>query len=196
MGEGALMLLQSAHSLAERGCELYESPDVAVAALLRLERLPPVIWEPAAGRGAIVRPLRAAGHTVIATDLHDHGAGFDCRVDYLTAPIPDGVQGVVTNPPYTLAERFIRKAIAEVPYSAWLLRTNFLESVGRLSLFRDHPPARVWVSSRRLPMMHRDGWAGPTASSNTCHAWFIFERGSNVSEVRWFDWKDCAHGYG
>jgi hypothetical protein len=41
--------------LAERGHDLYETPAVAVQALLRVERLPHVVWEPAAGRGAIVQ---------------------------------------------------------------------------------------------------------------------------------------------
>jgi hypothetical protein len=55
--------------LAERGHDLYETPAVAVQALLRVERLPHVIWEPAAGRGAIVQVLRVAGHRVVAQDL-------------------------------------------------------------------------------------------------------------------------------
>jgi len=61
------------HSLAERGNDLYETPAVAVEALLREERLPHRLWEPACGRGAIVRPLRAAGHEVLASDLVDYG---------------------------------------------------------------------------------------------------------------------------
>ena len=37
------------------------------------------------------------------------------------------------------------------------------------------PPARVHVLSRRLPMMHRDGWDGPKASSQMNTAWFVWE---------------------
>jgi len=57
-----------------------------------------------------------------------------------------------------------------------MLRTNFVESVSRLPFFRCSPPTRMWVSSRRLPMMHRFGWDGPRATSNTCYAWFIWDR--------------------
>jgi len=183
------MLLQSTHTLADRGLDLYESPPCAIDALLHIERLPQVVWEPAAGRGAIVAPLRAAGHGVVASDIADYGCGYDLA-DFLAAPLPEGVQGIATNPPYKDAERFIRKAIGEVPYSAWLLRTNFLESVGRLPLFREHPPARIWVSSRRLPMMHRDGWEGPQASSNTCYAWFIWDARVRGTSINWFDWRE------
>jgi hypothetical protein len=61
------------HPRAERGLDLYETPTPAVEALLRVERLPHGIWEPAAGRGAIVRVLRDHNHSVIASDIHDYG---------------------------------------------------------------------------------------------------------------------------
>jgi hypothetical protein len=61
-------------ALSERGDDLYETPAVAVTALLERETLPSVVWEPACGRGAIVGVFRAAGHTVIATDRNDWGA--------------------------------------------------------------------------------------------------------------------------
>jgi hypothetical protein len=44
---------------------------VAVHALLKVERLPRVIWEPAVGRGNIAEVLRAAGHTVISSDVEE-----------------------------------------------------------------------------------------------------------------------------
>ena len=101
-----------------------------------------------------------------------------------------GVEAVITNPPYKLAVEFAEKALEEVPYLALLLRTNFLESTSRLSFFRKHQPARIWISSRRLPMMHRHGWQGPRAPSNTCFAWFIWDRISEQKRViDWFDWK-------
>ena len=65
-------------SFAERGLDLYETPSVAIEALLRVEQLPHHIWEPACGRGAIVNVLRSAGHSVVATDIAlrtpDHAA--------------------------------------------------------------------------------------------------------------------------
>jgi hypothetical protein len=143
------------------------------------------------GDGAIVRPLRAAGFDVIATDLADFGGeGIAAGVDYLTETLPRDVTGIVTNPPYRSAVEFARKALREAPYLALLLRTNFLKSTARLPFFRAHPPARVWISSRRLPMMHRNGWAGPTAPSNTCFAWFVWDECAAAERViDWFDWR-------
>jgi hypothetical protein len=60
--------------LSERKDDLYESPPEAVTALLRAEKLPDVIWEPACGPGSIVRVLRGAGHQVYATDLVDYSS--------------------------------------------------------------------------------------------------------------------------
>jgi hypothetical protein len=187
------MRIQSSHHHVDRGLDAYFSPPEATAALLAIEHgsLPRHLWEPAAGDGAIVGPLRAAGCQVVATDLVDYGGvEIVAGVDFLTASPPAGVTGIVTNPPYKLAVEFARKALNEVPYLSLLLRTNFLESTARLPFFRTHPPARVWISSRRLPMMHRHGWMGPTAPSNTCFAWFVWDaNAARKCVLDWFDWR-------
>ena len=190
------MRIQSSHDHEARGVDAYFSPPEAVWSLLAIEagHLPKRIWEPAAGDGAIVKPLLDAGYQVTATDLMDYGLE-PCAsgVDYLQAARRPGIEGVVTNPPYRLAVDFAEKALSEVPYLALLLRTNFLESTARLPFFRRHPPARIWISSRRLPMMHRHGWQGPRAPSNTCFAWFIWDgAGGARPVVDWFDWRE--HG--
>jgi hypothetical protein len=60
----------------------------------------------------------------------------------------------------------------------------------------------IWVSSRRLPMMHRVRWAGPISTSNHAFAWHVWDRkcagdhcaGTEKShttvEVHWFDYLD------
>jgi len=185
--------LQSSHHHLDRGVDAYFSPPEAALSLLHIEgkHLPKCIWEPAAGDGAIARPLRAAGFTVIATDLIDYGMdGCQSGLDYLTAPPLTKAHGIVTNPPYKLAMKFAEKALSETFYLALLLRTNFLESTERLPFFRQHPPARIWISSRRLPMMHRHGWQGPRAPSNTCFAWFVWDERCNQKRIiDWFDWR-------
>lgn len=191
------MRLQSTQSKAVRGLDAYFSPYEAIWPLIDLEEnMPRHIWEPAAGDGVIVRALRQNGFKVTASDIadyHTRGLGIQTGIDYRNAIIPKGVRGIVTNPPYLLAIEFIRKAIKEVPYSAWLLRSNFLESEGRFSFFRENPPARVLISSRRLPMMHRLGYTGPKSTSNTCFAWFIWDEETPMDQRRkvgWFDWRN------
>jgi hypothetical protein len=59
-----------------------------------------------------------------------------------------------------------------------LLRLGFLESARRSDLLdAGSGLRRVHVFSKRLPRMHRAGWTGPKASSNTAFAWYVWKRG-------------------
>jgi hypothetical protein len=188
--------LQSSHPLADRGRDQYMSPSCAVRSLMAIEYVPHEVWEPCAGDGTgMVDPLRAAGHIVRASDI-DPQFGFT-PVDYLTAAPMDRSVGIVTNPAFRYALGMLEKAISESDFVAFLLRTNFLESSRRLPFFRRTPPSRVWISSRRLPMMHRVGWTGPRASSNTAFAWFVWSaqtRSTGTTKLSWFDYSTPAAG--
>jgi hypothetical protein len=188
---------ETRHKLADRKDDFYASPLEAVDSLLAIEAdyLPRFIWEPACGDGAIVMPFRAVGYRVHATDLVARGcpdseAGCDFLMPF---PVPAGVEGIVTNPPFKNADEFVIKALSIVPYVAILARIAFLEGIERKGLFAHSPPARVHVSSRRLPTMHRDGWEGTKVGSAMCFAWFVWDRAhAGEPVIRWFDWKDHA----
>lgn len=166
------------HPLADRGHDLYETPPVAVRALMDVEWLPHRIWEPACGPGAIVRELRAGGHAVIASDLVDYGCeGQTADADFLTtAAAPDGIDCIVTNPPFKDAGAFVAHALELCPRVVMLLRLAFLESERRRPILENGTLARVHVFRNRLPMMHRDGWEGPKTTSTTAFAWFVWDR--------------------
>ena len=178
-GQGSSQHQQNRRApLAERGNDLYETPAVASLALLRVEPLPHRLWEPAAGRGAIVDVLRAAGHEVIGSDLVDYGRpDFFARRDFLLErKAPDGCEAIVTNPPYKLADQFVAHALDLCPCVMMLLRLSFLESERRTDILECRGLARIWIFRNRLPMMHRDGWTGPRASSAIPFAWFCWNR--------------------
>jgi hypothetical protein len=165
------------HPLVERGADLYETPPCAVEALLRIERLPHCIWEPAAGRGAIVQVMRDHGHAVIASDITDYGFALDFVTDFLTTTaMPAGCEAILTNPPYQIADQFTRHALGLAPRVYLLPRLAFLESVGRTDVLEQRGLCAVHVFRNRIPMMHRDGWAGPRASSAMPFAWFVWDR--------------------
>jgi hypothetical protein len=166
----------------KRKDDFYETPPQAVRALLKVEALPQRIWEPACGNGSIVNVLREAGYTVMATDVRD-------RIDFLMelrAPI--NCECIVTNPPFKLAEQFIRHALHLVPKAVMLLRFNYLEGTGRSDIIDKHL-ARVHLFRNRLPMMHRTDWTGPRATSMVAFAWFVWLRGHNgpitLNRVTW-----------
>lgn len=165
------------HSLAERRNDLYETPTVAVEALLRVGKLPHRLWEPACGRGAIVRPLRAAGHEVLASDLVDYGdpTHFYER-DFLSEKLPIGCEGIVTNPPYKLAEQFAAHAIAICPLVVMLMRLAFFESERRRDVLENCGLARIHCFRKRLPMMRRADWVGRKGNSGMAFAWFVWDR--------------------
>ena len=74
------------HPDSARGNDLYETPEVATLALLRVEPLPRTILEPACGRGAISKVLRSAGHRVIENDIVDYGrARTACRISWTSS---------------------------------------------------------------------------------------------------------------
>lgn len=166
------------HALADRKDDLYETPDVAVEALLRVEKLPKRIWEPACGPGRIVRVLRDAGHEVIAGDLVDYGCPLStARVDFLMErKAPINLDTIVTNPPFKNAQAFVAKAKELCPRVVMLLRLAFLESERRRSILDDGTLARVHIFRKRLPMMHRAGWDGRKSNSGMAFAWFVWDR--------------------
>ena len=180
------------HAYKERGFDCYQTPPCAVEALLKVEKLPKKIWEPACGPGAIVKVLRSRGHEVIGSDLirYEDPTHFYGR-DFLTERLPQGCGAVVTNPPFQLAAQFVRHALEiECPLVIMLLRLAFLESVGRADIFdRGSGFARVHVFANRLPMLHRHNWTGPKASSAIAFCWMAWERGydgpATIDRITW-----------
>jgi hypothetical protein len=129
--------------------------------------------EPAANRGHMVRPLREYFASVEASDVHDYGAGFPVR-DYLFGPALDTVGWTITNPPFRLAEAFIKRALLSSRVGvAVIVRAAFLESVSRYErLFRTTPPAYVLQFTERV-VMHK-GRLAPEGSTATAYAWLVW----------------------
>lgn len=75
-----------------------------------------LIWEPACGDGRMAQPLKAAGYTVVASDIADHGYG-ETGVDFLSDFMsvneisPHLVAAIVTNPPFDTVDLFIERAL-------------------------------------------------------------------------------------
>jgi hypothetical protein len=177
--------------LIERRGDCYDTPAVAVHALLRVERLPHRIWEPACGTGNIVNVLRAAGHHVIATDLNERGCiGSTARVDFLlhdaTRIVADAI---ITNPPFALAAQFVACALERAPLVIMLMRLAFYESERRSDILDNGRLARIHAFAKRLPMMHRAGWEGRKANSGMAFAWFVWDaahRGpTTIDRIKW-----------
>lgn len=183
-------------ALAERGNDLYETPPVATWVLLYADpTVPGRIWEPACGPGMMVRTLRESGREVYATDLVNYETTDQDEYgrDFLVGKYaPMGIDAVVTNPPFKLAQDFAEHALDLFPRVYLFMRLPFLAGCnkGRVKLIDGGYLHQVIVLSRRPPMMHRAGWTGNLSNTGMDFAWFCWNRHYRAdTRVRRFDWK-------
>ena len=174
--------------VSQKSLNFHATPRVATRALMRLEKLPHVIYEPMAGNGAIVLPLREEGHIVIASDLVGRGCP-DCEagVDFLAVKeAPSSVQACISNPPYNRCEEIIYHALysLNIPKVYMLLRWAFMEGGNlkskkgewRRQILDGGHLAKVLLFRKRLPMFHREGWEGKKLSnSGMPMGWFCWD---------------------
>jgi hypothetical protein len=151
--------------------EMATMPEVARMGLRRMS-----VLEPAANRGHMVKPLAEYFGLVVASDIFDYGAGFPQR-DFLFGEPTSSAHWIITNPPFRLAERFIRQAFAVPGWQgiAMIVRTSFLESVGRYDkLFKVAPPSIVAQFTERVPMVK--GRLTETGSTATAYCWLVWQK--------------------
>src|SRR5690606_24650965 len=138
------------------------------------------IFEPHAGTGAFVRALRVAlpGARIVANDVQPlmaewRQAGADeCRIGDF-AGMRGEYDAIVGNPPFSLAERHVRHALALLAPGgvlAFLLRLAFVETRSRFALLREHPLRALYALSER-PSFTGGG------SDMACYGVFVWQRG-------------------
>lgn len=171
----ALVKSQKAHK--RKAADFYPTPvDVTVALMqfLQLGR-DTVVWEPASGDGSMSRVIERHCDDVFSSDMRDESSIYGERGrDFLNTVAPYGFhpEWIITNPPFNVAEAFIRKSLTFTPNVAMLLSNQYWHAATRVKLFRDHPPA--WV----LPLTWRP-------------AFLEKERGkSPMMNVIWVVWQD------
>jgi len=128
------------------------------------------VWEPACGPGGMSEVL-AKYYSVASTDLVDYGFG-ETGVNFLDAT-EARAPGIITNPPYHLAEEFLRHAIKLTkPVEgcvAMLLRNEYDSAKTRRDIFAQAPFAKKLVLTKR-PMWFAEKKASPRHN----YSWFIF----------------------
>jgi len=146
-----------------RAGDFYPTPWAATEAMRRALDLPRAIWEPACGDGALARVLSQHGHIVTCSDINPQMDGA-AKIDFVGSDRPIKVKAtggfaIVTNPPFSLAEAFIRRALSITPKVALLLKANYWNAASRLPLFAEHPPSRVMPLTFRIDVT---GQGNPT----------------------------------
>ncbi len=162
--------------------DFYATPKWAVEAIMSPAGLHgDYIFDPCAGNGAILEAFaenNAPDHALAGIELDEKLVdGF--KVPHLAknvtvrdalSPESWGVrQHVVMNPPFQLAEAFIRRALKEVAPQqnvVALLRLGFLEGLARMPLHLEYP-SNIFILPRRPSFTG----SGTDASA---YAWFVW----------------------
>jgi len=149
--------------------ELYPTPDIAVNALLAKLTIKPGdhFLEPCRGTDAIYNKIDLP-------ENQKHWAELDRGVDYLKSEFSQ-MDIIITNPPFSLTEEFIKKSLSELAPNgtmAYLQRVNFLGSKKRIPFWQDvgFPNKSPIIVPR--PRFVKNG-------SDSCeYCWFIWDRGN------------------
>jgi hypothetical protein len=190
--------IQKVQHLEREPDEFYPTPPEPTRAFLHAEidRLRDfrVVWEPAAGDGAMVREMESVGLAVRASDLVDRGCDADIRsfYDFPVAP----ARAIVTNPPFAECgwgngkARWLKHALdtLDVEYMALLLNWTFPGAGGLAPFWAEHPPARVYLMRWKIDFT---GQGAPPM----LNGWFVWDRqwqGETV--LRMLDRKDARQG--
>lgn len=178
--------------------DFYPTPPEPTRAFLHAEidrlRNFGTIWEPAAGDGAMVREMEAAGLTVCASDLIDRGCDADIRsfYDFPIAPSP----AIVTNPPFAECgwgngkARWLKHALEtlDVVYMALLMNWSWPGAGGLAPFYAAHPPARVYLMRWKIDFT---GQGAPPM----LNGWFVWDRAwKGETVLRMLDRKDARQG--
>ena len=160
--------------------DYYATEPKAAELLLEVETFNENIWECACGEGHIAMVLEKRGHKVKASDLVDRGFGE--TQDFLFFNDEQFNGDIITNPPYAMAKEFIEKALDIIPDGnkvAMFLKVQFLEGKARKTLFENHPPHKVYVSSSRLLCAKNAEFEKMIegGGSAVAYAWFVWVKG-------------------
>lgn len=154
--------------------DFFPTPPAVTRAFIEACPLPDGLWcEPAAGAGDIVRAVgpREGWCTYDIRDVPNPGSVIHLPcTDFLQEDDERDFDVIITNPPFSLAEEFVRKARKKATHVAMLLRLAFLETRRREQLHAEHP-SDVYVLSRR-PSFTNNG-----ATDSCAYAWFVWGPG-------------------
>lgn len=174
----------------------YLTPDWSIRRFLEKYRLMPgtVCFDPCASRGSLIQFVRQARPDLarwLAMEINPHCVAELSKVvglpveavhgDFLSLArpaVPDPSIFTLSNPPYSLAQKFVEQGLAFTKRVAYLLRINFLaDGRGERNGFAEKYNPGVFVLPNRPSF---NGWG----SDGTEYAWFVF--GDPEVAGRWY----------
>ena len=149
--------------------------------------------EPCVATGNIADVIKKCGSEVVGVDIEDYGYPGTIVHNFLDWQTDEVFDGVITNPPFMLAEQFIRKSLSlikEHGEAIFFLKIQFLEGEKRRKLFEELPPRWIYVNTKRVPTWAEnqkvDPQTGKPWATTMCSAWYIWEKGwYGEPTIRW-----------
>lgn len=176
----------SCNNLGQRKkSDFYETPYSITKQLLNRVKLIEPILEPACGNGAIMKVLLEQYGNVRGYDIQDK----TIRCDFLKETEEYGT--IITNPPFSLAEEFIDKALTLSNNIYFLLPLAYLHGKKRYDKFYNKKAQKlseIFVFTR-YPMLgdplREDG---KYRTGMMVYAWFHFENNAGLyPKINWID---------
>ena len=155
--------------------DFYETPPEVTRMILARLQPASIVIDPCCGDRAILRVVAEVWPRAACAGIDiDPARAANKHADAL-GDMSWGCRGatIITNPPFSRAEEFVRRALHEAGPSgtvAMLLRLAFLESRGRAALHIERP-SDVFVLAKR-PSFTGDG-----KSDSAAYAWFVWGPG-------------------
>ena len=176
-------------TISERERPLHDfitSDPITIDYLLKYEDLDINLWECACGTGNLSKRLEEKGYNVLSTDLVDRGFGIS-GVDFLKQT--KKFKGdIITNPPFNISAEFVLKGLELSNRKVCMfLKLQFLESQKRYdSIFKNHPPSRVYVFTKRISCYPNDIKYDYHSGITFC--WYVWDKQYvGYPQIRWID---------
>jgi hypothetical protein len=146
----------------------FQTDPVALDPLAKFLRPFQTIWECAAGKGKLVSKLESYGHTVVPSDILT-GQDFIACDPYI-------YDAIVTNPPYTIKDKFLERCYQLGKPFALLLPLTTFDSRNRRLMMKVHGVEVVFLPNR----VNFETPNGMGSSSWFATAWFT--KGLNIGQ--------------
>lgn len=129
--------------VAGSGKDEFYTPAYAIYPIAKYLKPESVTWCPFDTEESLfVKILTARGHTVIHSHLWE-------GVDFFEVETPEGVDYIVSNPPYTLKTEVLDNLFKRgVPFAMLLGVVGIFESQKRFEMFRDNPFEIMYLNRR------------------------------------------------
>ena len=161
--------------------DYYATHPDSTKALLEVEEIIYPALEPACGEGHISKLLDE--EQTQSSDLVYYGYGIGGKTDFLTEePIGD-FNTVITNPPFSLFQEFVEKALKVAKKKVIMFgKLQALEGIKRATYLETTPLKTVYVFKKRQQPLRNGSEIDPLtgkkwASSTMAFAWFVWEKG-------------------